>query len=378
MSKRYKVIFWGPGNIGGTALRMALERPEFEVVGAKVWSPDKDGVDVAELVGAEAIGVKATTDTDELVALDADCVVHTPVGQPLLNEIDADVIRLLESGKNLVSTQSYHYPAGRELYPEWREAESLERLEEACQTGGVTLHGAGIHPSFVFERLVMTLTGLLTGVDHVRIVESANAIEPSSVMSPFVQQLLGFGADPAIVNTDFPGAIGTDPYYKEVICYAGDRLFGAGVQDIRFEHEYKGLPGDGEFDVGGHEVKPGTVQRVCIIHRGYLGDHHFFTNEEYWYMGAQNRYFGEAAPPFGPTTSTHDYIIELKGKPADIRMQMDLESTMPDDLPVITYASAVTLLQAIVPVTDAEPGILYHEAAPHAAPDYRQAAAAHA
>ena len=45
MSKRYKVIFWGPGNIGGTALRMALERPEFEVVGAKVWSPDKDGVD---------------------------------------------------------------------------------------------------------------------------------------------------------------------------------------------------------------------------------------------------------------------------------------------------------------------------------------------
>jgi len=44
---------------------------------------------------------------------------------------------------------------------------------------------------------------------------------------------------------------------------------------------------------------------------------------------------------------------------------MDLDSTMDDDLPVITYASAVTLLQSIVPVTEAEPGLLYHEVEPH-------------
>ena len=45
MSKTYKLIFWGPGNIGGTVLKQALARPEFEVVGVKVWNPEKEGVD---------------------------------------------------------------------------------------------------------------------------------------------------------------------------------------------------------------------------------------------------------------------------------------------------------------------------------------------
>jgi hypothetical protein len=373
MSKTYKLIFWGPGNIGGTALKAALERPEFEVVGVKVWSPEKDGVDAGELAGGEPIGVKATTDTDELVALDADCVIHTAAQQPDMATLDEDVIRLLESGKNVVSTQSYHFPVMRDSLPEWRNAAPIERLEEACERGGATLHGAGIHPSFMFERLVMTLTGLLTEVEHIRLVETVNALEPSSVFPPLVQQILGFGADPEIINTDFPGAIGTDPYYREVIAFAANRIFGADPHDVRFEHEYKGLPGDGEFKVGELEIKPGTTQVICITHRGYLGDHHFFTNEEHWYAGSENRYFGEQDPPFGQTTSTHDYIIEVKGKPTTIRMQMDLDPTVEGDMPAITHASAVTLLQSVVPVTEAEPGILYHDVSPHAAPDFRQA-----
>lgn len=370
MSKRYRLIFWGPGHIGGTALKLALERPEFEVVGAKVWNPDKNGVDVGELVGAEPIGVHATTDADEIVALDADCVIHTPVSGLDLGVLDADVIRLLESGKNVVSTQSYHYPPTREIYPEFRNAESAERLEEACQRGGSTLHGAGIHPSFIFERLIMTLTGLMTEIDHIRLVESADG---TNVFAPWVMGVLGFGADPAILNADFPGAIATDPFYRDVIAFAANRLFGADVHDIRFEHEYKGFPGERDYQLGDLPIKPGMTQKLAIVHRGYLGDHHFFTNEECWYLGPENRYSGPEPPPFGEFTQTQNYIVEVRGKPSTIRMQMDLDSVMGDDMPAITYSSVATLLQAVIPVTDAEPGILYHESAPYCTTDFRRA-----
>jgi hypothetical protein len=38
MKDSYKVIVWGPGHIGAAALKQALLRPEFDVVGVKVYS----------------------------------------------------------------------------------------------------------------------------------------------------------------------------------------------------------------------------------------------------------------------------------------------------------------------------------------------------
>ena len=50
------------------------------------------------------IGVTATKDPDEIVALDADCVLYMPQGE--MNPMGAldDICRLLASGKNVVST----------------------------------------------------------------------------------------------------------------------------------------------------------------------------------------------------------------------------------------------------------------------------------
>jgi hypothetical protein len=53
--------------------------------------------------------VKSTTDNNEILALEADVVLFTP--RPMDREqIDADVIALLESGKNVISTESHHFP----------------------------------------------------------------------------------------------------------------------------------------------------------------------------------------------------------------------------------------------------------------------------
>ena len=75
----YRVIQWATGNVGKSAIEGVLAHPELELVGVKVYSDDKDGVDVGEICGIDPVGVTATTDTEAILALDADCVVYSPV-----------------------------------------------------------------------------------------------------------------------------------------------------------------------------------------------------------------------------------------------------------------------------------------------------------
>ena len=70
-------------------------RPDLSLVGARVYSPDKHGADLGTLLGRDPIGVTATTDVDEILGLEADCVLYTP----RTARID-DVCALLATGKN--------------------------------------------------------------------------------------------------------------------------------------------------------------------------------------------------------------------------------------------------------------------------------------
>ncbi|PKZ62957.1 hypothetical protein CYJ73_24370 [Gordonia terrae] len=91
----------------------ALQRPKLDFVGALVFSPEKNSRDVAELVDLPAVGVQATIHKKAIFALAADVVLHSP--QPYLDEtgrID-DVVRLLRSGKNVVSVMSFLPPRKR-------------------------------------------------------------------------------------------------------------------------------------------------------------------------------------------------------------------------------------------------------------------------
>ena len=74
----YRVVVAGPGHIGGAVLRELLARSEFRVVGVKAYSEDKHGVDVGTLAGLDPIGVTASTRREDVLALDADCVVFHP------------------------------------------------------------------------------------------------------------------------------------------------------------------------------------------------------------------------------------------------------------------------------------------------------------
>src|SRR5207253_183397 len=99
------------GSVGKICIREMLKRPEFRLVGVLAYSESKAGKDAGELVGLGPIGIKVTTDQEAIYAMDADVVIWAglPVADP--EALDEIVLRLLESGKSVVTASRYHYPA---------------------------------------------------------------------------------------------------------------------------------------------------------------------------------------------------------------------------------------------------------------------------
>ena len=153
----YRVIQWATGNVGRAAVEGILSHPELELVGTWVHDPAKAGRDVGEICGLAPIGVRATGDVDAILATAADCVLYSP----LLPQLD-EVVRLLESGKNVVTPVGWFYPF---------HTPGMAELEAACHRGGVTLHGTGIHPGGITELMPLTISSLSRNVRHVRAEE---------------------------------------------------------------------------------------------------------------------------------------------------------------------------------------------------------------
>ncbi|HKY16143.1 MAG TPA: hypothetical protein VJM33_14550, partial [Microthrixaceae bacterium] len=71
-----RVVVWSTGGIGSLSIVAVNERPDLELVGVWVHSADKVGRDAGELANGSPIGVTATDDVDELLALEPDCVIY--------------------------------------------------------------------------------------------------------------------------------------------------------------------------------------------------------------------------------------------------------------------------------------------------------------
>ena len=170
-----------------------------------VYSEAKAGRDVGEICGIGEIGVAATNDPDEIVALDADCVLYMPQGE--MNPMGAldDICRLLASGKNVVSTAVTGL-----IYPRSIGDEVVERLEAACAEGQTSFHGTGIEPGWAAEVLPLTMSGLFQRIDSLLVQELMDYSTYDSADMLF--DIMGFGkppdepmpmADPALGGVTF-------------------------------------------------------------------------------------------------------------------------------------------------------------------------------
>jgi 2,4-diaminopentanoate dehydrogenase len=177
----YRVIQWATGGVGRAAIQGVVRHPELDLVGCWVHSADKAGRDAGELAGEEPIGVAATTDVEALLAVDADCVMYSP----LLPD-DAVVAAILRSGKNVVTPVGWVYPD--------RGNPAVAAVEAAALDGNVTLHGSGIHPGGITERFPLMVSSLSAAVTHVRAEEFSDLRTYNSPL--VVREVMGFGLSP--------------------------------------------------------------------------------------------------------------------------------------------------------------------------------------
>jgi hypothetical protein len=131
-----RVIQWATGSVGRHAVAAVNDHPDLELVGALVYSDAKAGRDVGDVCGIDPICVTTTKDPNEIVAIDADCVLYMPQGE--MNPMGAldDICRLLASGKNVVSTAVTGL-----IYPRSLGDKVVDKLEIGCAEGQASFHG---------------------------------------------------------------------------------------------------------------------------------------------------------------------------------------------------------------------------------------------
>lgn len=332
----YRVIQWATGNVGKSAIEGVLAHPELELVGCWVHSEAKDGVDVGEICGIGPVAVAATTDRDAILAMDADCVVYSPM---LANP--RDVVALLESGKNVVTPVGWVYP--------WHTPHA-DKMQAAAERGGVTLHGSGIHPGGMTERFPLVFTSMCTNIRHVRSDEYSDI---RSYATPFVvREVMLFGKDPDVARESPMARLLGEGFFQSIDMVAD--VLGVELDaERRTTHEIAVATAPIETPVG--VLEPGTVAGQRFIWQGTVAGEPVVTATVNWLMGDQHL---DPAWSFGAEGPRYELTVE-----ADNPLHITIHGTHPvtPEAGLVRnpgiVATAMHCVNAVPYVVEAAPGI---------------------
>jgi hypothetical protein len=265
----YRVVQWATGGVGECSLAAVIDHPDLELAGVYVYTDAKVGQDAGALAGRPDTGVIATNDRDAILGLDADVVIHAPLGHPEMSEHDRDVTALLASGKNVISTTGYGSPR---LFGE----DYVAMLESACTEGGSTLFGTGLDPEVIL-RIPVLLSSMCTEVKHIRIGESCYMA--SNPNTGLMIDTIGFGKDPAAFTMDNDGARYLMGYLPQIIDLVAGH-FGVTIDNIVPSIDIK--PATHDFSIACTDIKKGSMAGAHLALTGFRGDDPFVTIEFFW------------------------------------------------------------------------------------------------
>jgi hypothetical protein len=327
----YRVVQWATGNIGSRALRAVVAHPALELAGLYVRSADKAGKDAGELCGLGATGVVASSDIDEILAVDADCVLY----MPLLPDLD-EVCRLLESGADVVTTCGmFHHPAGMD--PAVRE-----RVEAACEKGASSVHSTGSSPGFISEAVPLVLSSLQTRIESLTIDEFADLSRRDSPAMLF--DIMGFARPPEEFDPNRAGYLmGSFGPSLSLIAQA----LGAPLDDLRATGEVATATRDIEIAAG--TVPKGTVAAQRMTVSGLRGGRELLRFRANWYCST------DIDPAWEMHCAAGWRIVVDGDSPLDIDIRFDVPlERMAETSPNFTANRAVNAVPA---VCAAAPGI---------------------
>ncbi len=333
----YRVIQWSTGNVGAFALRNIIDHPELELVGLWVHGA-KAGQDAGDLCGRARVGVRATTDVDRLLTTKADCVCYTATAD--LRPFDAieDMCRILESGKNVVSSSVVPLVHPTSFFPEVRD-----KLEAACRAGHASFFTSGIDPGFANDILPLTLSGLCERWEEIRILEIINYATYNQPTVLF--DTMGFGKP--LDHTPLLLTPGTLSFaWGGTVRLLADGL-GVALDEIRESYERR--PATKPITVGAHVVAPGTVAALRFEVQGIVRGTPRIVVEHVTRLD-------DALAPEWPQ-GKGSYRVVIRGVP-EMRCEFEFADERGDHAVGGVLLTATRLVNAIPAVCAARPGLL--------------------
>ena len=259
--------------MGRATLRTVIDHPGTELVGVFTYAAIKHGKDAGELAGRPTTGVLATTDLDEVLALDADVVVHAGMLKPYAEHLD-DYVALLASGKNVLSLNGGSNPA------HWG-GEHLHRLQEACAAGGTSIMGCGMNPGVLVEQLAPTAAGMCSDLERIEMTERFDCRE---IRNPdYLFTMLGFGAS-MDVDPDDPAwgpTAALRPMYEEALSALAVRL---STTLVRVTTEHRVFPAEQDIVLPAGTLTAGTVGHTRWRWIGETRAGHSLVTTIHWFV----------------------------------------------------------------------------------------------
>lgn len=186
MKDRIRAVQCGCGPIGCAVAKVAIQRPNIELVGAVDIDKNKIGRDLGEVMGiGKNLGIIITDDIDGLFAKrKVDVVFHQTSSS--LKRVAPELIKLLGFGVNIVSTTE-------ELaYPFTTQPKLAAKIDEVARAHRATVLGTGVNPGFVMDSWILFMTAVCQEVRRVKAVRIQDA---RTRRLPF-QKKIGAGCTP--------------------------------------------------------------------------------------------------------------------------------------------------------------------------------------
>jgi hypothetical protein len=294
-----RIVVWGTGFVGKMVVPEVLRHPCFELVGVGVSAPDKVGRDVGEICGMDPIGLAATDDVDQLIALNPDALVHYG---PTAAHAE-DNIRLmgafLRRGIDVCSTAMtpWVWPTMAQNPPSW-----IDPITEACEEGGASCFTTGIDPGFANDLFPMTLMGLCAEVRSVRALEILDYINYTGDY----EEEMGIGRPP-----EFTALL----EHSDILVMSWGATVPMMAQAVGIELDRITTTWDKWVTPAPIETAKGVIDpgEVAAIHFTING---IFRGETRIALEHVNRVGTDAAPDWPRGTQDDVYRVEIEGSPS--------------------------------------------------------------
>lgn len=334
-----RVVQWSTGGVGSIAVRVLAARPDLELAGVWVHSPEKAGRDAGEVSGLEPLGMTTSSDRAALLALRPDCICYTAAGESRPKECIDDMCEMLAAGMNVVTSSIPGL-----VHPPAFDVDAVARLELACRAGGASLYASGIEPGFAGDELVLLLTTMSHKITSVRTQEIFDYAPYPVAFTMF--EVFGFGKSPEHrCIMELPGV--QQATWGPPVRMVADHL-GAKLETIRETYEKRTT--DRRLDVGAGVIEPGTVAAVRFETIGVVDGRDAIVIEHV------NRAAQDIAPDWPNSARDGTYRIVVDGDPS-FACELTLGSAE-NCTEQGMIATTMRLVNAIPYVCDAPPGLV--------------------